>query len=80
MLVLTRTKNQQIVINGDVVVTVLDVKGDRVRLGILAPEAVPVDRKELHDRREAWLELARQRSEGIDPRGQSLTPGLEGVS
>ena len=47
MLVLTRRKNQSIVIGGDIVVTVLEVKGDQIRLGITAPRDVQVFREEL---------------------------------
>lgn len=47
MLVLTRRRNQSIVINDDIVVTVLEVKGDQIRLGITAPRDVPVYREEL---------------------------------
>ena len=47
MLVLTRRKNQSIVIGGDIIVTVLDVKGDQIRLGITAPRDVQVYRLEL---------------------------------
>jgi carbon storage regulator len=47
MLVLTRRKNQSIVIGGDIVVTVLEVKGDQIRLGITAPRNVQVYREEL---------------------------------
>ncbi len=50
MLVLTRSQNQTIVINGNVRVTVLSVKGDKIRLGISAPDDVRVDREEVHDR------------------------------
>lgn len=50
MLVLTRGLKQQILIDGGLVtVTVLDIKGGRVRLGIEAPSAVTVRRKELSD-------------------------------
>ena len=50
MLVLTRGMKQQIVIGGGLVtVTVLDVRGGRVRLGIDAPSSVTVRRKELAD-------------------------------
>ena len=50
MLVLTRRKNQSIVIGDDIVVTVLEVKGDQIRLGITAPRDVQVYREELlHD-------------------------------
>lgn len=47
MLVLTRRKNQSIVIGDQIVVTVLDVKGDQIRLGITAPRDVQVYREEL---------------------------------
>lgn len=47
MLVFTRAKDQQIVINDSIVVTVVAVRGDRIRLGIEAPRHVPVFRSEL---------------------------------
>jgi len=47
MLVLTRHANQSIMIGDDVVVTVLEVKGDQVRLGIRAPRSVGVHREEV---------------------------------
>jgi carbon storage regulator len=49
MLVLTRKLNEEIVINGNIVVTVLGVKGDRVKLGVTAPEDVPVNRSEIEN-------------------------------
>ncbi len=49
MLVLSRKTNESIVINGDVVVTVVSVHGDKVRLGIVAPKDVPVHREEVHE-------------------------------
>ena len=53
MLVLTRRANQSIIIGDDVVVTVLEVRGDQVRIGITAPRNVTVHReevyKQLHD-------------------------------
>ena len=48
MLVLTRRKDQRIMIGDDIVVTVLDVKGDTVRIGIEAPLTVQVHREEVH--------------------------------
>ena len=48
MLVLTRRTDQRIVIGEDIVVTVLEVKGDTVRLGIDAPRSVTVHREEVH--------------------------------
>ena len=49
MLVLSRKKNESIVINDDIVVMVVDVRGDKVRLGIEAPKEVPVHRREVYD-------------------------------
>ena len=51
MLVLSRKLNEAIVINDTVRVTVLGIKGDRVRLGIEAPRDVSVDRGEVHARK-----------------------------
>jgi len=49
MLVLTRKVNESIVINEEVSVLVVEVRGDRVRLGIEAPKNVAVHRKEVYD-------------------------------
>ena len=49
MLVLTRRINESIVINDNVSVLVVEVRGDRVRLGIEAPKDVGVHRKEVYD-------------------------------
>jgi carbon storage regulator len=50
MLVLTRKAGEQIVIGQDIVISVLDVRGDRIRIGISAPRDVPVHREEVHQR------------------------------
>ena len=47
MLVLSRKKNESIVINDNVIVTVIDVRGDKVRIGIEAPRDVSVHRQEV---------------------------------
>lgn len=51
MLVLSRHRGESIIIGtkGDIVVTIVEVRGDRVRLGIDAPKNVPVNRSEIHD-------------------------------
>jgi carbon storage regulator len=54
MLVLTRRLGQEIVIDGGIRITVLEVKGNQVRLGITAPPSVVVDREEVHARRARW--------------------------
>lgn len=48
MLVLTRQPNQSIVIGDDIVVTVLEVRGDQVRIGVRAPRSVSVHREEVY--------------------------------
>lgn len=48
MLALSRKKGEAIVINNDIEITVLDVKGDQVKLGIAAPKEVPIYRKEVY--------------------------------
>jgi carbon storage regulator len=49
MLVLSRKKDESIVINDEVVVTIVEIRGDKVRLGIEAPKEVPVHRREVYD-------------------------------
>ena len=49
MLVLSRQKDQTIMIGDDVEITVVDIRGDKVRLGISAPSKIPVHRKEVYE-------------------------------
>ena len=49
MLVLSRKKNESIIINNDITVTVVEIRGDKVRLGIVAPKEVPVHRQEVYE-------------------------------
>jgi carbon storage regulator len=56
MLVLSRKVGDEIVIDGHIRITVTAVKGDRVRLGITAPSDVVVDRAEVHQKRQEWVE------------------------
>ncbi len=48
MLVLSRQKDESIMVGDDVEITIVDVRGDKVRLGITAPKAIPVHRKEVY--------------------------------
>jgi carbon storage regulator len=59
MLVLTRKSNQSIMIGDDVEVSVLSVIGEKVRIGIQAPRAVPVYR------REVYVEIQREQAAGL---------------
>ncbi len=48
MLVLSRKKNESIVVNENIVITVVEIRGDKVRLGIEAPREVPIHRSEVY--------------------------------
>lgn len=48
MLALTRKKNESLIINNNIEITILEVKGDQVKLGIAAPREIPVYRKEVY--------------------------------
>ena len=67
MLVLSRKINEQIVIDGNITVTVVDIRGDKVRLGIDAPMEVPVHRGEVYE--------AIRRSETLVSPGNAPTKG-----
>ena len=56
MLVLTRCKEQSIMINDDIEITVVDVCGRKVRLGITAPRSIAVHRREVYDAIQAGRE------------------------
>ena len=49
MLVLSRQKDESIMIGDEVEITIVDVRGDKVRLGITAPKCIPVHRREIYD-------------------------------
>ena len=49
MLVLSRKKNESIVINNDITIVIVDIRGDKVRLGVEAPKEIPVHRREVYD-------------------------------
>jgi len=49
MLVLSRQKDESIIIGDDIEITIVDVRGDKVRLGITAPREIPVHRREVYE-------------------------------
>jgi carbon storage regulator len=64
MLVLSRKKGEEIVVGGQITVTVLEVHGDRVKLGFSAPAEVPIHRREVFERVAAeWPEAGVAASE-----------------
>ena len=86
MLVLSRRKDESIVIGDDIHVTIVDIRGDTVRLGITAPKTIPVYRKEIFEaiQREN-IEAAQAKAEGLDalkgmfpPKPPAPAPGAAG--
>ncbi len=49
MLVLSRQRDESIIIGDNIVITIVDIRGDKVRLGIQAPKEIPVHRQEVYD-------------------------------
>jgi carbon storage regulator len=56
MLVLTRKAKESIVINGDIIVTVVSIAGNKVRLAFSAPPDVRIDREEIHRARQDFAD------------------------
>ncbi len=79
MLVLSRHRDESIMIGDDVVVTIVDIRGDKVRLGIDAPQDIPVHRQEVYDAIKRENEKA-ARMQPADTRGlgPSRTPRNSG--
>ena len=73
MLVLSRHRDETIMIGDEIEITVVDVKGDTVRLGINAPRSIPVHRKEIYLAiQQENIEAAKSDREGIERLGQLL--------
>lgn len=67
MLVLSRHRDESIMIGDDIVITIVDIRGDKVRLGIQAPQHVPVHRQEVYD---AIQRENRKSAEAVNPPAQ----------
>lgn len=63
MLALTRKKGESLVINNNIEITVLDVRGDQVKIGISAPKNVPIYRKEV------YLQIQNENKESFNMEG-----------
>ena len=68
MLVLSRKKNESIVINNDITIVVVEIRGDKVRLGVEAPKEVPVHRREVY-------EAIKRNSQQGNPTSEANTSG-----
>ncbi|WP_339734577.1 carbon storage regulator CsrA [uncultured Gimesia sp.] len=71
MLVLSRQRDESIIIGDNIVITIVDIRGDKVRLGIEAPTEIPVHRQEVYDA--IQRENAMKESEARRPSSQSPT-------
>lgn len=72
MLVLTRKPGERVLIGDKVEVVVVEIRGDRVKLGFVAPQEVPIHREEVLARMEPW------RGADVVPAGPSLSGGRIG--
>ena len=72
MLALSRKKNEAIVINNDIEITVLEVKGDQVKIGITAPKEVPIYRKEV------FPQIQEPHKAAVDAEGMAALKNLLG--
>ncbi|NIL98436.1 MAG: carbon storage regulator CsrA [Planctomycetales bacterium] len=73
MLVLSRKKNESIVINNDITIVVVEIRGDKVRLGVEAPKEVPVHRREVYEAIKRADAAAAEGSEAAEP-GRASSP------
>lgn len=67
MLVLTRLRNKSIIIGDDIEITVMDIRGDKVLLGITAPASVAVHRKEI------WSTIQREKQAAANVKPMDLS-------
>ena len=63
MLALSRKKNEAIIINNNMEITVLDIRGDQIKLGISAPKEIPIYRKEV------YIQIQNENKEATDVSG-----------
>ena len=70
MLELTRKKGEALVINNNIEITVLEIRGDQIKIGISAPKDVPVYRKEV------YLQIQKENAAAINIDGLEMLKGL----
>ena len=63
MLALSRKKNEAIIINNNIEITILDIRGDQIKLGISAPKEIPIYRKEV------YVQIQNENKEATDVAG-----------
>ena len=72
MLALSRKKNEALIINNNIEITVLEIKGEQVKLGISAPKDVPIYRKEV------YVQIQEANKEAVNMDGLAALRGLLG--
>ena len=72
MLALTRKKGESLVINNNIEITVLEIRGDQIKIGIQAPKNVPIYRKEV------YLQIQKENEEAGSVDGLDALKGLLG--
>lgn len=72
MLALSRKKNEALIINNNIEVTILEVKGDQVKIGITAPKEVPIYRKEV------YIQIQNANKDAVSAEGMEALKSLLG--
>lgn len=70
MLALTRKKGESLVVNNNIEITVLEIRGDQIKIGIQAPKEVPIYRKEV------YVQIQKENEEATDIGGLDVLKGL----
>jgi len=70
MLALTRKKGESLVVNNNIEITVLEIRGDQIKIGIQAPKEVPIYRKEV------YVQIQKENEEATDIDGLEVLSGL----
>lgn len=70
MLALTRKKGESLVVNNNIEITVLEIRGDQIKIGIQAPKEVPIYRKEV------YVQIQKENEEATDIDGLDVLNGL----
>ncbi len=74
MLVLSRQRDESIMIGDDVEIIIVDVRGDKVRLGITAPKNIPVHRREIYDAIQREKKENKESKESQDKKSEAEPP------
>jgi len=77
MLVLSRQRDESIMIGDDVEIIIVDVRGDKVRLGITAPKEIPVHRREIYDAIQREKNQKKETQEKQEKESQTPQPSQE---